>query len=639
MRPLKTPDSQLKIEGNKSSAYQVPSLTKGYQINSFVTHLNRTQNGYLSFPKNRDGTTQSGVKIQDKLLAENKSKTNTDRKDFFEMVRDATILVPKDASPTKMSEEFVKLALESQKKKISYKYRKRLEKSKPKNNKLSKENRKAKGKRDHKNKRKILTKTEVSELVSLLLRYSNQKGRERRNEYKIEVNKCISKNGIASESLLHQQLEVKLFKFISRYDQLGAYFQEAQIKNCTKTLQLAKNHLTQPGYRPPALEEINNQFRRHNHSNFKKIHGQLLIGRRNEKITYTEMSKTDLIKLIKLDKQKSSNFQEYLKYSPPDVLQTLEETLQDDIYSLCYHKYGCYVVQTLIQRSQQLCERFGDTCIENFEFMIQNEYSCRILQRMVIAGNKKVIDFAISQMEGLFEIFLDSLSSALFCIRLFAVANEEQKEFIIDKLKCGSRQLLKKRHFLRIFYFVVKESSRSFIQNAYSHLKPFTFEFLNHKFGHQILLILIRQELREPVDQIQTLCLRHSKKLLFQKYGRLVIFELVKSKSKKKGQFCKNLMDRLDIWRLENLQRILSQKESSVVFQACLFSINHKDFKRVYSQTMEALLGNFASLSRKDLCKSKIFLQIKVSLKLMVFRFRCFNEAISVLGEVKIKRI
>lgn len=125
---------------------------------------------------------------------------------------------------------------------------------------------------------------------------------------------------------------------------------------------------------------------------------------------------------------------------------------------LITHKFGSYVLQKLLSKDDLTMDLLMAYCLENFNSLILNEYSSRVMQSLI----EKSSDFrkkALEKFEANFDLSLSKTTSVFLLISCIKCAEDSREyRFLILKLR-SSPCLIGLKIFQRVLLAYVQHCS------------------------------------------------------------------------------------------------------------------------------------------------------------------------------------
>jgi len=170
-------------------------------------------------------------------------------------------------------------------------------------------------------------------------------------------------------------------------------------------------------------------------------------------------------------REESESLQLWVKTCSQDdcdwVMQIIDEATLKELLT---HKFGNYVVQRLLERSEVFRRQVGKVCLESPETFIQfatNEYSSRVLQ--VLVGFEASLSIeVVSLLKARLSVVANNASATfLLTATLKALNKDEHFLFIIENLRQRQDYWLGKRFFKRILVSLIKFSNEKALADIF----------------------------------------------------------------------------------------------------------------------------------------------------------------------------
>lgn len=310
----------------------------------------------------------------------------------------------------------------------------------------------------------------------------------------------------------------------------------------------------------------------------------------------------------------SSFFQKYLKITPEENIEEIQEKLEPECYALSFNKFSNYIVQILIERSETFREKFLEICIKNFENMITNEYASRVLQKFILVGEEKIEQMAVKFLTFNPDFFLSNVSSVILLKKLIITTKNEEilgaiKTFFKNVIIMNPLLVQTERHMIRILMNLFSVMDNNEISMIFFYLKDFIGYLAHHKFGMYVLQKVIEKEVK-PFDLMIKSFLVQNYSLLFgEKTAKYVIFRALEFDFQKMGGgfFALEVLKGIVVDRYM-LERITYGKENMSMFLAALFGVKGKEFSHTLVVVVNTLLKIVSEGNKKLQCKNLLFI-------------------------------
>lgn len=202
-----------------------------------------------------------------------------------------------------------------------------------------------------------------------------------------------------------------------------------------------------------------------------------------------------------LDSKRVQIFLESFKYH---AMPALIELIKTRIDEMIRHSYGCYILRTMLDSSDEFTSFVSRHCLKHISLLILDKNAVKVLQSLARVS----IDFctqALCFFEQNYSQLIEIVQCGLVLNKLIHHAPEEnQVTFMLDKLE--SCPLSKKQvQVLRVLSSLVCKCTGNNLVRLFVILKPHLSWLLNDRFGSFVAIKLLEKR----VDGAQELLISH----------------------------------------------------------------------------------------------------------------------------------
>ena len=172
---------------------------------------------------------------------------------------------------------------------------------------------------------------------------------------------------------------------------------------------------------------------------------------RISKAAFYKVSKTDLYSWATQSKASSLSLQFFAERCPPECLDRLSDLVKSNLDTLIIHNFGSYLVQRMLTRDRRLAQYLIGYCQSNFVLLANNEYSSRVMQRLMELSAPFRI-FAMKSFRYNLSSFTEGVAAGFLVSAgiLKAHTEEERDIFTFSISKEIPTQLLENKYFKKI---------------------------------------------------------------------------------------------------------------------------------------------------------------------------------------------
>jgi pumilio RNA-binding family len=382
----------------------------------------------------------------------------------------------------------------------------------------------------------------------------------------------------------------QLKHFVLNFQMFGRFVKESQEYQYSRIHEIASNILVKTKY-TPTCPQVSVEEK-------EKILNE---------IKYERMSSQELNLISLEEKEKSTKFQNYLKLVDLGTLEKIAKKMRDCIYELSFDKFGNYIAQILVERLPSIRKYVMPICKERFEEMMSNEFSSRVLQKLICLGEEEFIKFSIVRFSKNFSLFIKDLSSVIFATKLINQSkNEEDYLFLVKILEKDPKIVLNEPHMMRLLVSIFSQFSDDMLKRMFKPLKKYIWNLLNDKFGNYILQKVIERNIKPFKGIIENLCAKHCQKLILKKYPRYILLRIIENDNT--GKFSEKIFYQICFKEDESYiqKKIVWKVETSCLVLLALMKMKLGKLKKLFPKFVELLLKDEESFLKNNQCKSKI---------------------------------
>lgn len=258
--------------------------------------------------------------------------------------------------------------------------------------------------------------------------------------------------------------------------------------------------------------------------------GELNIGAPLTPLDKEELSdpkNLDLEHLCNQSKELSIAFQNFLEESTQEYIEEVAELMVPLYEKLIYSKFGSYVLKKMIQISQVTDSRLASYCRKNFEDLVLNEFTSRVMQQL-IELNQDFRQFSLWFFENNFDFCLTKITAVLLIIACIKSCQKpSQYAFVIKSLK-QNPTLMSLRMFQRVLYAFTQSTSQKYLAEL-SRLLDFDKhykQYFNDKFTVYIIYELIARGANSTTNAILRLINSKCERLIGSRFFKLLLLKL-----------------------------------------------------------------------------------------------------------------
>lgn len=259
----------------------------------------------------------------------------------------------------------------------------------------------------------------------------------------------------------------------------------------------------------------------------------------------------------------------------------------------------------MIERSKNFTDYFVENyCLKNFDKMMDNQFSSRVLQKILSTRNTKFINFCLKNFRRNFFSFVDNLSSVIFATKLINECSDEKEFYFIEKILKDSNGsvVVKNPNILRILVTIFSNFSDDILKRMFKVLKKYIWNLLNDKFGNYILQRVIEKNMVQYKEMIEEKCLKNTQKVILKKYPRYILLKLIENDSN--GLFCEKLFKEMCLNQRPFFvhKKLVWKKETSCLVVLSMFGLRRKIFEECFVSFVEILMkdsDNFEKITNQ----------------------------------------
>lgn len=383
----------------------------------------------------------------------------------------------------------------------------------------------------------------------------------------------------------------RILEFVKKYKNFGKKLTIAISKNYTSLLSHSSKTLIKEKYNPNKKE--------------KMIVEQM---KTNENDHYPQLKGHQLKQISLEDKEISSKFQVYLRFADEEEIEVIFQKMKNYFYELSFDKFGNYITQIMVEKSKNFTEFFVEKyCVKNLDTMIANQFSSRVLQKILATKNEKFQKFCLEKFKKNFFKFVNNLSSVIFATKLVSESSNEKDFYFIENIlkESNGAVIVKNPNVLRILVALFSKFSDDILKRMFNILKKYTWNLLNDKFGNYILQKVIERNMTPFKGLIEDKCIKNAPKLILKKYPRYILLRLIEFDET--GIFCERLFKVICFEQSPFFvkKKLVWKKETSCLVLLSLFGSRRENFEGYFEKFVKILFDDFEGFDNgKNQCKN-----------------------------------
>ena len=206
-----------------------------------------------------------------------------------------------------------------------------------------------------------------------------------------------------------------------------------------------------------------------------------------------------LLELATQSKASSLQMQYFVEISPPEYLLRITELIQHHLSILITHKFGSYLIQKMLLRDRRTVGTVATFCRRQFINLSNNEYSSRVMQR-VIEQSADFRKFANASFKKNLEYYLQSVPSGFLVSSAIAKAQtEDERDILSEYLQKNPSRWFENKYLKKILvtYLTSCSSEKLNHYSAWLKIDQSVFSFLQDKHSCFILLKFLERKHRQ----------------------------------------------------------------------------------------------------------------------------------------------
>ena len=232
---------------------------------------------------------------------------------------------------------------------------------------------------------------------------------------------------------------------------------------------------------------------------------------------FKESSDDQILMWATHSKERSLALQYFSQECDAECFKRFIGLIVKHISILIKDRYGSYLVQKIIARDQKKAiNAIGDYCVSTFEALAKNEYSSRVLQRM-IELSEEFRHYAMSIFKNHLELYAkDAASFYLITTGILHSVNEEERDILSEYIRDKSKRWYESKVIKKLilvyldvcskekidFYFEwlnLRENLLLFLQDKHSCNLLLKFLERQHSLARSLVLSSLKKNLIETV--------------------------------------------------------------------------------------------------------------------------------------------
>lgn len=221
----------------------------------------------------------------------------------------------------------------------------------------------------------------------------------------------------------------------------------------------------------------------------------------------------------------------YISECEPEALAEFTENLQPHISVLIVHKFGSFILQRLLASFGPSFEMVEGLCKANFQELIKNEYSSRVIQLLIEKSNE-FCDFTLEFFrENLVQATTLSSACHLLVAALKNTTSVHSRDFIIDHLR-KKPVLIGNRFFQRVLLTYVHIGTQKQLDEvaAVLGISSKLSRLFNRKATNVIVLTLLKREHKPTTHAVCIQLSRNPQQLFETRYFTTSMHKLTEDK-------------------------------------------------------------------------------------------------------------
>ena len=231
-------------------------------------------------------------------------------------------------------------------------------------------------------------------------------------------------------------------------------------------------------------------------------------------------------------KDSSLMIQNIIEFCSVDCLRRIVRLVYENLPVLIMHEFANYLIQKLLtRRDSEIEQSVISYCKLHFQELAQNEYSSRVMQRLV-EKDSKFREFCLSEFRVNLEAYTNGLAPVyLVQSALKNTESEKERNIVKSYIRHNADTWNENKFFKKILLSYLEGSPEVMLDYYYSKLKveqnlP---AFFKDKYSIFILLKLIGRRPRESREELWTQFRKHLLSILSQNFFGFFVGCLMKS--------------------------------------------------------------------------------------------------------------
>lgn len=223
------------------------------------------------------------------------------------------------------------------------------------------------------------------------------------------------------------------------------------------------------------------------------------------KAAFNRASKTDLYNWATQSKASSLSLQFFAERCPPECLDRLSELVKSNLDALITHNFGSYLVQRMLTRDRRLAPHLIRFCQSNFLLLANNEYSSRVMQRLMELSPSFRI-FAMKSFRYNLCSFTEGVAAGfLVSAGILKAHSEEERDIFTHSIqKQTMTQLLENKYFKKILVTYIASCSEARLDAIFESLgiEDSIFSFLQDKHSCFVIMKFLERKHKQTASAL-----------------------------------------------------------------------------------------------------------------------------------------
>ena len=190
-------------------------------------------------------------------------------------------------------------------------------------------------------------------------------------------------------------------------------------------------------------------------------------------------------------RDQSIMLQNFIQVCDQECIKKLTHQVIGSIEQLVFDRYGCYVIKSLLTRSEELPSHLNALCRRQFDSMVDHEFSSRVMQKL-IELSPDFRSYAMNKFKKDIGRYTLSVSSRfLVSTGIFFSSSDEERDVVTGFLKSKKANWLHNRLFKKVMVSYLEVCPEDKLHLIY-HLLNLNNKLVNFLQEKQSTFILVK---------------------------------------------------------------------------------------------------------------------------------------------------